>query len=167
MRRLMPYRTHVLESDLNRPSIFASLIAAGLLAAPLVATAPAAAREIIVHMKNQGAEGAMVFEPGYVKASVGDTIRFMPTDASHNAETMSTMLPAGATPTKGVMNKEMKLTVSKPGLYGVKCMPHYSMGMVALVQVGKVSPADLAAAKAVKLPPFAAKRMTAYLAKVK
>ncbi|WP_253341712.1 pseudoazurin [Sphingobium sp. OAS761] len=138
-------------------------MAAGLLAAPL----PCAAKEIIVHMKNQGAEGAMVFEPGYVKAAVGDTIRFMPTNPSHNAETIATMLPTGATPTKGAMNQEMKLTVSKPGLYGVKCMPHYSMGMVALVQVGKISPADLAAAKAVKLPPFAAKRMTAYLAKVK
>ncbi|MCP1469726.1 pseudoazurin [Sphingobium sp. OAS761] len=148
---------------MNRPSIFASLMAAGLLAAPL----PCAAKEIIVHMKNQGAEGAMVFEPGYVKAAVGDTIRFMPTNPSHNAETIATMLPTGATPTKGAMNQEMKLTVSKPGLYGVKCMPHYSMGMVALVQVGKISPADLAAAKAVKLPPFAAKRMTAYLAKVK
>jgi pseudoazurin len=65
------------------------------------------------------------------------------------------------------MNKEMTLTVSKPGLYGVKCMPHYSMGMVALVQVGKVAPEQLAAAKAVKLPTFAAKRMTAYLTKVK
>ena len=102
-----------------------------------------------------------------VKAAVGDTIRFQPTNPSHNAETMANMLPAGATPMKGAMNKEAVLTVTKPGLYGIKCMPHYSMGMVALVQVGKVTPADLAAAKAVKLPPFAAKRMTAALAKVK
>ncbi len=148
---------------MNRPSIFASVVAAGLLAAPL----PSAAKEIIVHMKNRGAEGAMVFEPGYVKAAVGDTIRFMPTDPSHNAETIATILPGGVAPTKGMMNKEMTLIVAKPGLYGIKCMPHYSMGMVALVQVGKVAPEQLAAAKAVKLPPFAAKRMTAYLAKVK
>lgn len=117
-------------------------------------------------MKNSGADGAMVFEPSFVKAAVGDTVTFKPTNPSHNAETMANMLPAGATAMKGAMNKEVTLTVSKPGLYGIKCMPHYSMGMVALVQAGKPSAADIAAAKAVKLPPLAGKRMTAALAKV-
>ncbi|QHD68128.1 pseudoazurin [Sphingobium yanoikuyae] len=128
---------------------------------------PAAAKDITVHMKNKGADGAMVFEPSFVKAAPGDVIHFQPTDPSHNAETISTMLPAGATPMKGAMNKEAVLTVSRPGLYGIKCMPHYSMGMVALVQVGKPTAADVTAAKAVKLPPFAAKRMNAALAQVK
>lgn len=128
---------------------------------------PASAKDIIVHMMNKGAEGAMVFEPAFVKAAPGDVIHFKPTDPSHNAETMAAMLPAGVTPMKGGMNKEAVLTVPKPGLYGIKCMPHYSMGMVALIQVGKPAAADLAAAKAVKLPPFAAKRMTAMLSKVK
>ncbi|EKU75677.1 MULTISPECIES: pseudoazurin [Sphingobium] len=128
---------------------------------------PAAAKDITVHMKNKGADGAMVFEPSFVKAAPGDVIHFQPTDPSHNAETISTMLPAGATPMKGAMNKEAVLTVSKPGLYGIKCMPHYSMGMVALVQVGKPTAADVTAAKAAKLPPFAAKRMNAALSQVK
>jgi pseudoazurin len=136
------------------------------IAAFSISTA-ASAKDIVVHMKNQGADGSMVFEPSFVKAAPGDTIHFKPTDPSHNAETISTMLPAGATPMKGLMNKEVMMTVTKPGLYGIKCMPHYSMGMVALVQVGKPTPADIAAAKAVKLPPFAAKRMTAILSKVK
>lgn len=148
---------------MNRLSVFVALAATAVLLSPL----PAAAKDIVVHMKNQGADGAMVFEPSFVKASPGDTIRFMPTNPSHNAETIPNMLPAGVAPVKGAMNKEMTLTVTKPGLYGIKCMPHYSMGMVALVQVGKPTPADIAAAKAVKLPPFAAKRMTAALAKVK
>lgn len=152
-----------MESDVIDLRLSGGLAAAALFLSPL----PAAAKDIVVHMKNQGADGAMVFEPSFVKAAPGDTIRFKPTDPSHNAETMANMLPAGATPVKGVMNKEMVLTVAKPGLYGIKCMPHYSMGMVALVQVGKVSAAELTAAKAVKLPPFAAKRMTAALAKVK
>lgn len=137
-----------------------------LLFGALLATAPAHAKDITVHMMNKGADGAMVFEPSFVKAAPGDVIHFKPTDPSHNAETMSNMLPAGATPMKGLMNKEAVMTVTKPGLYGIKCMPHYSMGMVALVQVGKPSAADIAAAKAVKLPPFAAKRMTPMLAKV-
>ena len=143
--------------------IMLGAVAAWVMLSPLSAQA----RDITVHMKNQGADGAMVFEPSFVKAAVGDTIHFVPTNPSHNAETLPAMLPAGATPMKGAMNKEAVMTVTRPGLYGIKCMPHYSMGMVALVQVGKVTQADIAAAKAVKLPPFAAKRMTAALAKVK
>ncbi|WP_336962522.1 pseudoazurin [Sphingobium aquiterrae] len=138
-------------------------IAATLLAISM----PASAREIVVQMKNKGAEGAMVFEPSFVKAAPGDVIRFKPTDPAHNAESVPNMLPAGATPLKGAMNAEAVLTVTKPGLYGIKCLPHFAMGMVALVQVGKASPADIAATRAVTLPPFAAKRMTALLAKVK
>ena len=33
---------------------------------------PAAAKDITVHMKNKGADGAMVFEPAFVKAAVED-----------------------------------------------------------------------------------------------
>jgi pseudoazurin len=146
-----------------RPLLALAAAAVSLGAAAL----PASAREIVVHMKNQGAEGAMVFEPSFVKAALGDVIRFMPTNPAHNAETISTMLPAGAAAMKGGMNKEVSMTVTVPGLYGIKCMPHFSMGMVALVQVGRVSPTDLAAARAVRLPPLAARRMTAMLAKVK
>ncbi|MFB0874792.1 MULTISPECIES: pseudoazurin [unclassified Sphingobium] len=144
-----------------------TIMMAGAVWMAAASAMPAQAKEIVVHMKNQGAEGAMVFEPSFVKAAPGDVIRFKPTDPSHNAETMPTMLPAGASPMKGVMNKEAVLTVSKPGLYGIKCMPHYSMGMVALIQVGKPAAPDIAAARAVKLPPFAAKRMTGLLNKVK
>lgn len=142
---------------------------ASLALVPLVAlAAPSAeAKDIRVHMKNMGKEGAMVFEPSLIKAKVGDRIIFNPTDPSHNAETLPSMLPAGAEPMKGALNKEASMTVTKPGLYGIKCMPHYSMGMVALVQVGHPSVADVAAAKAVKLPPLAAKRMDTLLNKVR
>ncbi|MEG3122380.1 pseudoazurin [Sphingomonas sp. GB1N7] len=142
------------------------VVSVALILSAAIAT-PALAKDVIVHMKNQGAGGAMVFEPAFVKAMPGDTIRFMPTDPAHNAETIPTMLPAGVTPSKGVMNKEFTLKVTTPGVYGIKCQPHYSMGMVALVQVGNGPSANLAAAKAVKLAPFAAKRMTPLLAQAK
>lgn len=141
------------------------LAAAIIVAAPIIA--PAAAKDLTVQMKNQGAAGAMVFEPAFIKAMPGDTIHFMPTDPSHNAETIAAMLPAGVAPSKGAMNKVFALTVTVPGLYGIKCQPHYSMGMVALVQVGNGPSANLAAAQAVKLAPFAAKRMTPLLEKAK
>lgn len=145
----------------------AFLIGAAALAAAATGAAPAAAKDVVVKMKNMGAGGSMVFEPALVRADLGDRVRFVPTDPSHNAETIPTMLPAGVAPSKGAMNKEFVLTVTRPGLYGIKCQPHYSMGMVALVQVGKGPSPNLAQARAAKLPPFAAKRMTPMLAQVK
>ena len=137
------------------------------LSASIIFSAPASAKDYIVYMKDQGAGGAMVFEPAFVKAMPGDTIKFMPTNATHNAEILPTIMPAGVTVTKGAMGKEFDLKVTVPGLYGIKCMPHYSMGMVALIQVGNGPSANLAAARAVKLPPLANKRMAPLLAAAK
>lgn len=53
------------------------------------------------------------------------------------------------------------LTVTEPGLYGVKCSPHVTMGMVALIQVGAAPAPNLEAAKAVKLAGKAGERMAA------
>ena len=125
---------------------------------------PALAKDITVQMNTQGAGGMYVFNPAFVKAAVGDKIHFVPSDPSHNAEPIAGMFPAGVPMTKGAMGKEYVLTVSKPGVYGIKCLPHVSMGMVGLVQAGPGPSPNLAAAKAVKLPPLAAKRMTPMLA---
>ena len=46
------------------------------------------------------------------------------------------------------MNKDFVLTVEKDGVYGVKCTPHYGMGMIALISVGE--PTNIEAARAVK-----------------
>src|ERR1700741_3282481 len=104
------------------------------------------AAEVEVKMLNKGAEGMMVFEPALVKIEPGDTVKFVATDKSHNAATIKGMLPEGAAPFAGKMNEDVVVTFDKPGAYGVKCMPHYAMGMVALVVVGK--PDNLDAAKA-------------------
>jgi pseudoazurin len=107
-------------------------------------TAPAA--EVEVKMLNKGAEGMMVFEPALVKIEPGDTVKFVATDKSHNAESIKAMLPEGATPFAGKMNEDVAVIFDKPGAYGVKCMPHYGMGMVALVVVGKPDNLDQARA---------------------
>jgi pseudoazurin len=105
------------------------------------------AAEVEVRMLNKGAEGLMVFEPSLIKIEPGDTVRFVASDKSHNAETIKGMLPEGATPFAGKMNEDVVVTFDNPGAYGIKCMPHYAMGMVALVVVGK--PDNLDQAKAV------------------
>ncbi|MCP4618149.1 MAG: pseudoazurin [Bradyrhizobium sp.] len=105
------------------------------------------AAEVEVKMLNKGSEGLMVFEPALVKIEPGDTVKFIATDKSHNAETIKNMLPEGAAPFAGKMSEDVAVTFDKPGVYGIKCMPHYAMGMVALVVVGK--PENLDQAKAV------------------
>ena len=81
----------------------------------------------------------MVFEPSYVLAASGDCIKFIPTSKGHNAETIKGMIPKGAKKFKSKMNKELMVKLEIEGLYGIKCKPHYQMGMIALIQVGEVS----------------------------
>jgi pseudoazurin len=121
------------------------LLAAVTLGAVMVAGAAGAA-EIEVHMLNKGAKGAMVFEPALIDAAPGDTIRFVPTDKGHNVESIKGMLPEGVEPFKSKFNEEFTVTVDAEGLYGVKCTPHYGMGMVALIKVGEPANAEEAQA---------------------
>lgn len=144
-----------------------SSFSVALLSAGLAICEPAFARDIVVQMKNKGAAGLMVFEPAFVQAAPGDKIHFVPTDMAHNAEPIAGMLPAGLSLPAGAMNKEYVLTASRPGLYGIKCLPHYAMGMVALVKVGSGAAPNAAAANAVSLPPLAKKRMAPLLAAAK
>lgn len=125
----------------------------------------ALAAEHKIQMLNSGPGGTMVFSPAAVKAKPGDTLRFLPTEPGHNAETIAGMIPAGAATVKGAMNKEVVYTLSKPGTYGFKCAPHYGMGMVFVAKVGDGKP-NLAEAQAAagKAPPFAKKRFTAAFA---
>ena len=81
----------------------------------------------------------MVFEPSFVLAAAGDCIKFTPTSKGHNAETIKKMIPNGAKKFKSKMNKELIVQLDVEGLYGIKCQPHYQMGMIALIQVGEVS----------------------------
>jgi pseudoazurin len=119
------------------PAAFALLLSASMTLAA----------EVEVKMLNKGTEGLMVFEPALVKIEPGDTVKFVATDKSHNAESIKNMLPEGAAPFAGKMSEDVAVTFDKPGVYGIKCMPHYAMGMVALVVVGK--PDNLDQAKAV------------------
>jgi pseudoazurin len=53
-------------------------------------------------------------------------------------------------PFVGKVNQEIAVTFEQPGVYGVKCLPHYGMGMVALIVVG--TPANKDEAMAVTHP---------------
>ena len=98
---------------------------------------PASAEEHVVKMMNANGKGKfMLFEPEVVHAKVGDTVRFMPTNKGHNAEMIPDLWPEGAAEFKGKLNEEIVLTLDKPGIYGIKCLPHYPMGMIGAVVAG-------------------------------
>lgn len=98
---------------------------------------PAFAATIDVEMLNQNADGEkMVFSQELIEVEVGDTIRFIPTDKSHNAQSVKGALPEGQEGFRGRMNQEVIYEVTEPGLTAIVCLPHQSMGMVALVVAG-------------------------------
>jgi pseudoazurin len=142
--------------------MFARVIVAaaafGLLAGPALADT------IEVKMLNKSEAGSMVFEPDYVVAKPGDTIRFISTDKGHNVEDIDGMLPEGAVEFKSKMSKDFELKVDVPGFYGIKCTPHYGMGMIGLIKVGEAD--NLDAVKAVKQSGKAKQRFADIFAKV-
>jgi pseudoazurin len=140
-----------------------SILTITALAVTLLTTA-AQAESFEVKMLNKGAEGAMVFEPAFVRAAVGDTITFVSTDKGHNVESIDGMLPEGVDAFKSKMGDDFSLTVTVEGVYGVKCTPHYTMGMVGLIQVGTA--ANLEAAAAVTLKGKAKSRFEPLFAQV-
>jgi pseudoazurin len=122
-----------------------------LAAAAAIAMAGAAsAAEHEVHMLNKGEKGAMVFEPDFLKVEPGDTVKFLVTDKGHDAQSIKGMLPEGVEGFKGKINQEVTFTVEKEGVSGIKCTPHYAMGMVMLIVAGE--PVNAEEAKTVKHP---------------
>lgn len=136
-------------------------LAAAIFAAALPAgTALAEDHEVL--MLNRGDNGqTMVFEPAYLEVEVGDTVTFVATDRAHNAETIPGMVPDGGETFRGRMNEDVSITFTADGVYGVKCLPHYGLGMVALIKVGDDVPVNLEEAAAVRQPGRARQRMQA------
>ena len=96
-------------------------------------TMPAFAEEHIVKMLNSGKDGMMVFEPAVLSVNKGDTIKFVATDMAHNSASVFT--PPGATPWRGMMSRDISVTLDTPGVYIYECTPHNMMAMVGVIQV--------------------------------
>ncbi len=109
----------------------------------LLGTLCSHAATVEIKMLNNGKDGIMTFEPGFVSAQPGDTVVFVPTDPAHSVA--SFLVPDGAKTFTGKMNEKVTVKLEKEGVYIVKCEPHLPMAMVAVIQVGKAG--NLAAAK--------------------
>lgn len=137
-------------------------VVSGLALAALIGGA-AFAETFEVQMLNKGADGErMVFEPAFIQAQPGDTIKFIAADKGHNAEVNAGMLPDGAEAFKGKINEEIEVTLDAEGVYGVICKPHFAMGMVMTIAVGDAEvPDDFFKGR---VPPKAKERFEAQLA---
>ncbi len=141
------------------------LMAGAMTMAAFAVPHAVSAAEHIIEMRNKDDAGnTMVFVPSFVKVAPGDTVKFVPTDKGHNAQSVPNIWPEGIPEVKGAFSKEVVFTTDKDGLYVFKCLPHYGMGMVALVQVGK--PVNLDAVKNFVATGMAKKRLDAEVAKV-
>ena len=96
----------------------------------------ASAETFEVKMLNKGEGGRMIFEPSGLRIAAGDTVKFIASDKGHNAESIDGMMPENAERFKGKINEEIEVTLTEPGFYGVKCKPHFAMGMVMVIAVG-------------------------------
>ena len=111
-----------------------NLITASIMA--LFATT-AYAEDMTVEMLNKRDDGAkMVYSEDIARIDVGYTITWVPTSKGHNVEFIAG--PDGwKAPKKSKLNKEVAITFDTPGVYLYQCSPHKTMGMIAIVVVGK------------------------------
>ena len=111
------------------------LVTCAALVMGVTSTGMAAEHE--VQMLTKGPEGQRNwFEPAIVNAASGDTVNFVATDKTHNSTSL--VVPEGAEAWKGQMNKDVSVTVAKPGVYAYKCTPHLALGMLGFIVVDGV-----------------------------
>ena len=140
----------------------------GTLLVSLLIAVSSQAKTIEIKMMNNTSEGIMAFDPPFVQAAPGDTVKFVPTDKSHIVE--SYFVPTGAKSWKGEIDKPVTVKVEKEGVYLYTCQPHAPMAMVGVIQVGKAT--NLAEAQKAATA-YSAKfvmnkdRLSKYMAKVK
>ncbi|MDA7949660.1 MAG: pseudoazurin [Hyphomicrobiaceae bacterium] len=129
------------------------LLSTALFVLPLtIVAASAETHEVLMLNKDPNDKKKRnVFIPAVIRIKPGDTVKFVSGDKGHNTESMKGMIPEGAKPWKSKVSKDFELTFDKPGVYGYRCTPHYTLGMVGIVIVeGEGWDANLEAAMGVK-----------------
>ena len=102
-----------------------------------------AAENFDVKMVNADASGqVMVFDPPFIKANVGDTVTFLPTDMLHNSQSVPGLIPSSANSWNGAMNEKITVELNAEGVYIYQCTPHIALGMIGVIQVGSPTNID-------------------------
>ncbi len=117
-----------------------SFITSSIILTAVFLTSSIYAAEHEVKMLNSGKDGTMVFEPAVLKVAVGDTVKFVSTDAGHNS--VSDFTPEGAATWKSELGKDISITIDKEGVYIYSCDPHKVMAMFGVIQAGEAKNLD-------------------------
>ena len=127
----------------------------------------ASSAEHEIKMLNFGTDGGMVFEPGFLKVNVGDTVNFKAIDLTHNTESVAGLIPEGATGWKGEINENVSVVIDKEGVYVYQCTPHVILGMVGVIQAGNPINKDKVMSELGKITiAVNAERLTNYMTQV-
>lgn len=122
---------------MNRRTMLASSAAAiGVLSATGVRADGHTMHTIEMLNKNpDNPRQRMVYLPRVLRVKAGDSVMFKSVDKGHNAELLEDMKPEGAEEWSTKIGSDEEVTFDKPGIYGIRCTPHYSTGMVGLIVV--------------------------------
>jgi pseudoazurin len=145
--------------------MFRAALSLALIATTL-STQPVLAATTEVDMLNAKDGQNFVFSPDFVKIAVGDTITFKAVNPGHNVGFVTGDVPDGVPPLNSPMSKDVDVTYTVPGIYVMRCIPHYGLGMVAVVEVGD-NKSNLDAVSASAYPPLAKARLTPIFDKIK
>ncbi len=88
---------------------------------------------------------ARVFRPEILYIQPGDTVAWT-NMTSHNTVAVAELIPEGASPWRGKLGENLKITLDIEGIYPYVCEPHIGFGMAGVIIVGK--PRNLEAVKA-------------------
>lgn len=102
--------------------------------ASTAAEAPApVATEAKTHIVNGRATS---FSPNILFINPGDTVQWA-NMTIHDSVSMEGLIPSGAKPWLFKLGQNGAVTLTEEGVYIYKCIPHYPLGMVAAIIVGK------------------------------
>ncbi|MEM9582084.1 MAG: pseudoazurin [Pseudomonadota bacterium] len=137
-------------TKITRRTVLATAASATLLPAlPALAAEPTVVEMLNKHPDDK--KKRYVFYPRVLSVQPGETVLFKSVDKGHNSASIDGMIPDGVEEWNGKISKDTEVTFDKPGIYGYKCTPHATVGMVGLVVVegeGKLD--NLEAAQDVK-----------------
>ncbi len=95
----------------------------------------AQAAEHEVKMLSWGNGEPMVFDPAVLQIAAGDTVTFIPVQPGHQVD--SVVVPEGAEKMHSEIDQKYSVTLEKEGIYLYTCVPHRTMNMSGLIQIGK------------------------------
>lgn len=93
------------------------------------------AANISVEMLNSKNGEAIVYSDKLLRIKSNDIVTWKSANLGHNAEFIAQGYPASAADMHGKIGKDVSYAFEVPGIYVVKCTPHFGLGMIQVIVV--------------------------------